>query len=1111
MAVLALMVGLHAHAQDLSLQQQDGYYLITSGADLVQFAKAVNAGSTAINGRLTADIDMASSNADFVPIGSQEQPYTGSFDGQDFTISNLVINLPEQEFVGLFGAIATPCKVEHFILASSCSIAGKAYVGLVASTAKVKGDVYLNYLGNEGTVKAEGSNAGGIVGCDIESMATLHIDHCYTTGYICGTSQCACMAGWCGTGAQVSNCWAISPLDGYNGSTEYLTCPSYVGVSYNNCWSQDDGNPNIDRGSQVTAFNINEARTGELAWKMNGRSYINPTWYQTVGEDSHPTWKSSHGTVYLTTENTFLDVHDATSFQVFSDEILDAQLLYADQVVAEAKLKDEYTAALEQMKSITEMRAFAQAYSNLSDLQTKLAACADAYAAYQALVNKTKTSLAENPLSGEQADILVCYLTGEEEPCEEYPNGGYSYIISTLLLDVDAIQTETAFLSAMIDKAIASQISVDTDLTSLCQNADFAEGLSGWDYSSDGGSLSVGGSQPCVLTAYNNVFDVHQTLEGLPEGIYELQFNGAFRAGGNFTSTNYAAFAYMNDVATPIMAEIEGSDTQKLNNAGDCSAAFATGAYAHSILCYVTDGTLKVGIENRNTYLENDWTAVGGIKLYYRGNANQATEALDRALANLIARAQVQLSYEPAVDDTYAENPNYSIEYRTRLQEAVEKAGSASQDDAKLAMVEELSQILQEIYNCKIAYRNMVDVAEYYAGYAFEMKNNGQVTLEEIKEARVEELYDELWNAYRDGTYTMQQAQALEVLQGNRFYLAMNAVQDGSRMHPYLLSTPDDMRNMRGNMKAGQITYFRMENDIDMASVTSWTPLNCDWDQANGKTWQNFFNFDGQNHVISNFSCKSGDYASFFGVMCGTLRNTGFENVDVVSPSTGSGALGGYIGHSNYSDGNGKLLTTTIENVYVTGKVNVTNSYCGGLGGNVGGPLVIRNLYTNLQITSTASLVGGLFGRVREALTLDNVYAAGQVDGNHGIVGGGQKGDTPASIYRNVVVWNNTNSDFGVTADGDALQNISYFSGSNFDALQNTVVGWGSPWYCDMAKDSYPTFDWKQGGNAIIAVPQTLTPAQHQGIYDLMGRKMQQGAQLKSGLYIVNGKTVLIK
>ena len=39
----------------------------------------------------------------FSPIGNSSTQFTGSFDGQGHVISNLAINLPSTNFVGLFG------------------------------------------------------------------------------------------------------------------------------------------------------------------------------------------------------------------------------------------------------------------------------------------------------------------------------------------------------------------------------------------------------------------------------------------------------------------------------------------------------------------------------------------------------------------------------------------------------------------------------------------------------------------------------------------------------------------------------------------------------------------------------------------------------------------------------------------------------------------------------------------------------------------------------------------------------------------------------------------------------------------------------------------------
>ena len=65
-------------------------YEIENAEELMAFASAVNSGSTDLNARLTADIDMSGVD-DFVPIGSETLMFTGTFDGQGHIIDNLII------------------------------------------------------------------------------------------------------------------------------------------------------------------------------------------------------------------------------------------------------------------------------------------------------------------------------------------------------------------------------------------------------------------------------------------------------------------------------------------------------------------------------------------------------------------------------------------------------------------------------------------------------------------------------------------------------------------------------------------------------------------------------------------------------------------------------------------------------------------------------------------------------------------------------------------------------------------------------------------------------------------------------------------------------------
>ncbi len=100
----------------------------------------------------------------FEPIGTyysnQGSPtsFTGTFDGQNFTISGLFIDRPNQSNIGLFGVIDDGATVENFTL-SNADITGDWYVGAVAG----------GLVGHLENVHASGTvngyrTSGGLVG-----------------------------------------------------------------------------------------------------------------------------------------------------------------------------------------------------------------------------------------------------------------------------------------------------------------------------------------------------------------------------------------------------------------------------------------------------------------------------------------------------------------------------------------------------------------------------------------------------------------------------------------------------------------------------------------------------------------------------------------------------------------------------------------------------------------------------------------------------------------------------------------------------------------------------------------------------------------------------------
>ena len=327
----------------------------------------------------------------------------------------------------------------------------------------------------------------------------------------------------------------------------------------------------------------------------------------------------------------------------------------------------------------------------------------------------------------------------------------------------------------------------------------------------------------------------------------------------------------------------------------------------------------------------------------------------------------------------------------------------------------------------------------------------------------------------------------------------------GTAEDPIRIKSLHDMQVLHDYLKTGQMTYVTLETDLDMSGVTDWKPLNTNDDTFNGKGYMNWVNFDGKGHTITGFNCtKSGQaYNSLFGVLCGAVYNLGLVDCNVVCDASGTGVLAGYVGHGNYQD------TTYVYNTYVTGRINVPSGYCGGMFGNVGGETVIRNCYANLDITSDAKYLGGLIGRINAALLMENCYAAGNCQG-HGI-SGGRNSLAPASVFNNIVVWNNNYEDFGPTTSPDVLTGIKYFNGENFEELQQAVVAW-DPQTWSAEGNEYPVL--KATVSDPTGIQQTAGKAtvNSSAVYSLSGVRVGTSLRnLPKGIYIMNGKKVMVK
>ena len=135
--------------------------------------------------------------------------------------------------------------------------------------------------------------------------------------------------------------------------------------------------------------------------------------------------------------------------------------------------------------------------------------------------------------------------------------------------------------------------------------------------------------------AYNRNFDIYQTINNIPNGIYKFVCQGYYRAGGGgTTNSEQNAYIYANEASAPLLNinseakssgengysfQVGSTDTYVPNSMNDASIVFSTGAYSdNEVTVVVKNHKLVVGVKKEKK-LDADWTIFDNFKLYYLG------------------------------------------------------------------------------------------------------------------------------------------------------------------------------------------------------------------------------------------------------------------------------------------------------------------------------------------------------------------------------------------------------------------------------------------------------------------------------------------------------------
>ena len=237
----------------LAMGGADTPFQIASAAQLAELAQYVNAGdATFVSAHyvLTDDVNL-SAYGNWTPIGTEDQPFMGVFDGQSHVVTGLKIDRAGEGCQGLFGYVrgtddAHKAQIKN-VAVRDAQIRARAEVGAVVGRYGQFTQGFVEPLENcamiGGTIQGtsgsmgQSSSVGGIVG-----RACGEIQRCYATGNIIGADNAREYGGIVGESYKTVNAcyWTgrLSALGSYANDFGGIVGNAYDAVT--NCYTTGD-------------------------------------------------------------------------------------------------------------------------------------------------------------------------------------------------------------------------------------------------------------------------------------------------------------------------------------------------------------------------------------------------------------------------------------------------------------------------------------------------------------------------------------------------------------------------------------------------------------------------------------------------------------------------------------------------------------------------------------------------------------------------------------------------------------------------------------------------------------------------------------------------------
>ena len=257
--------------------------------------------------------------AGFSPIGNSTTNFTGSYDGQGFTLSNLYINRPSEDYIGFFGVV-TGGTISNTNL-TSISIYGKYVTGGLVGDSEVGSLIQNCYT--SGSIVSGSSAVGGLIGrCDhtVTSSGSTCDVTVISDGLWDYERNFGGFVGWAAEEAIISQCYSTGDVTGWDnvGGFAGQTCGTIT-----NCYTMGNATRNTGSSTDVAAFAgalygggtiSNSYCTGDVFGGLSTRGFVGYFYSATAENNFFDSEVSNQSTASGATAKTTVEMKTVATF-----------------------------------------------------------------------------------------------------------------------------------------------------------------------------------------------------------------------------------------------------------------------------------------------------------------------------------------------------------------------------------------------------------------------------------------------------------------------------------------------------------------------------------------------------------------------------------------------------------------------------------------------------------------------------------------------------------------------------------------------------------------------------------------------------------------------------